>query len=101
MTFTLVSHLREQLSRLVRSKLEEQRQRDSEKERLALEVSDFLVPDEETQFNFYLGGRKTHDWHSCNGGIVQGMERKVRQGACHQKSTRRRRTSQKYDPKGT
>ena len=39
MTFTLVSHLREQLSQLVRSKLEEQKQRDSEKERLALEVS--------------------------------------------------------------
>ena len=39
MTFTLVSHLREQLSQLVRSKLEEQRQRDSEKERLALEAS--------------------------------------------------------------
>lgn len=39
MTFTLVSHLREQLSQLVRTKLEEQRQRDAEKERLALEVS--------------------------------------------------------------
>jgi len=40
MTFTLVSHLREQLSQLVRSKLEEQRQRDSEKERLALEAEE-------------------------------------------------------------
>jgi len=40
MTFTLVSHLREQLSQLVRSKLEEQRQRDSENERLALEAEE-------------------------------------------------------------
>jgi len=40
MTFTLVSHLREQLSQLVRSKLEEQRQRDSEKERLTLEAEE-------------------------------------------------------------
>jgi len=40
MTFTLVSHLREQLSELVRSKLEEQRRRDSEKERLALEAEE-------------------------------------------------------------
>ncbi|KAF8798004.1 RWD domain-containing protein [Phlegmacium glaucopus] len=40
MTFTLVSHLREQLSELVRSKLEEQRQRESEKERLALEAEE-------------------------------------------------------------
>ncbi|KIM49141.1 hypothetical protein M413DRAFT_15314 [Hebeloma cylindrosporum] len=37
MTFTLVSHLREQLSQLVRSKIEEHNQRESEKERLALE----------------------------------------------------------------
>ena len=44
MTFTLVSHLREQLSQLVRTKLEEQRHRDSEKERLALEVSYLLLP---------------------------------------------------------
>jgi len=40
MTFTLVSHLREQLSQLVRSKLEEQNQRESEKERLALEAEE-------------------------------------------------------------
>jgi len=40
MTFTLVSHLREQLSQLVRTKLEEQRQRDSERERLALEAEE-------------------------------------------------------------
>jgi len=40
MTFTLVSHLRELLSQLVRSKLEEQRRRDSEKERLALEAEE-------------------------------------------------------------
>jgi len=39
MTFTLVSHLREQLSQLVRSKIEAHNQRESEKERLALEVS--------------------------------------------------------------
>ena len=38
MTFTLVSHLREQLSQLVRSKLEEERKREAEKERLELEV---------------------------------------------------------------
>jgi hypothetical protein len=37
MTFTLVSHLREQLSQLVRSKIEEHNQRESEKERLELE----------------------------------------------------------------
>jgi len=37
MTFTLVSHLREQLSQLVRSKIEEHNQRELEKERLALE----------------------------------------------------------------
>jgi hypothetical protein len=42
MTFTLVSHLREQLSQLVRSKIEEHNQRESEKERLASEVSSGL-----------------------------------------------------------
>jgi len=38
MTFTLVSHLREQLSELVRHKIEEQRKAEAEKERLVLEV---------------------------------------------------------------
>ena len=80
MTFTLVSHLREQLSQLVRTKLEEQRQRDSEKERLALEVSLSSPPQGEadpTQLGLGIGGRKTHNGHSCDGGILQGMERKV------------------------
>ena len=78
MTFTLVSHLRDQLSQLVRSKLEEQRQRDSEKERLALEVSYLLLPKAKTtQLSLCTGRRKTHHWHSCDGGIVQGMEGKV------------------------
>ncbi|KAF9052614.1 RWD domain-containing protein [Panaeolus papilionaceus] len=40
MTFTLVSHLREQLSQLVRSKLEEERKREAEKERLELEAEE-------------------------------------------------------------
>jgi hypothetical protein len=39
MTFTLVSHLREQLSHLVRARAEKRRQEDMERERLALEVS--------------------------------------------------------------
>jgi hypothetical protein len=78
MTFTLVSHLREQLSQLVRLKLEEQRQRDSEKERLALEVSHlFSTKAKTTQLGLFVGGRKTYHWHSCNGGILQGMERKI------------------------
>lgn len=38
MTFTLVSHLREQLFELVKSRLERQQKEESEKERLALEV---------------------------------------------------------------
>ena len=88
MTFTLVSHLREQLSELVRSKLEEQRRRDSEKERLALEVSHFPLSQAQTTYVLPLGGRKTHYWHSSDGGIIQSMEGKVRQGACHQKGTR-------------
>jgi hypothetical protein len=38
MTFTLVSHLREQLSELVRSRAEKERRLAAEKERLELEV---------------------------------------------------------------
>lgn len=38
MTFTLVSHLREQLSSLVRLRAEKRKQDEQEKERLALEV---------------------------------------------------------------
>ena len=78
MTFTLVSHLREQLSQLVRSKLEEQNRRDAEKERLALEVCHLFLPKAKTtQLSPPAGGRKTYHWHSCDGGIFQGMERKV------------------------
>lgn len=38
MTFTLVSHLREQLAELVRSRAEKERRLAAEKERLELEV---------------------------------------------------------------
>lgn len=38
MTFTLVSHLREQLSRLVRVRAEKRQKEEMEKERIALEV---------------------------------------------------------------
>lgn len=38
MTFTLVSHLREQLGLLVRSRAEAREKEEAEKERLALEV---------------------------------------------------------------
>ena len=41
MTFTLVSHLREQLSELVRSRTEKERRLAAEKERLELEVGHF------------------------------------------------------------
>lgn len=40
MTFTLVSHLREQLSEFVRSRAEKTRREESERERLLIEVSD-------------------------------------------------------------
>jgi hypothetical protein len=40
MTFTLVSHLRERLSALVRTREENLRKEEMEKERIALEVRD-------------------------------------------------------------
>jgi len=43
MTFTLVSHLREQLSSLVRLRAEKIAKAEVEKERLALEVSNFDI----------------------------------------------------------
>lgn len=43
MTFTLVSHLREQLSKLVRSKADELERAEKEKERIALEDCRFLL----------------------------------------------------------
>ena len=42
MTFTLVSHLREQLAGLVRSRMEKERRLAAEKERMELEVGSFL-----------------------------------------------------------
>lgn len=43
MTFTLVSHLREQLAELVRSRAEKERRIAAEKERLELEVGHLLA----------------------------------------------------------
>lgn len=43
MTFTLVSHLRDQLASLVRTRAEKQRQEEMERERLALAVSRFCL----------------------------------------------------------
>lgn len=42
MTFTLVSHLREQLSRLLRERTEKRKKEEQEKERLELEVRTIL-----------------------------------------------------------
>ena len=42
MTFTLVTHLREQISALIREKLELQRKAEEEKNRLALEVCTYF-----------------------------------------------------------
>lgn len=44
MTFTLVSHLREQLAALVKERVERRRKEEAEKERLALEVCIPRVP---------------------------------------------------------
>ena len=46
MTFTLVSHLREQLAELARSRVESERLRAAEKERLEIEVG-LVLPSRE------------------------------------------------------
>ena len=69
MTFTLVSHLREQLSILVKAKLDRRLFEEKEKERLALEVGI-----NEMRYPFYLvinlrhlGRRDANEGHSGHG----------------------------------
>ena len=50
MTFTLVSHLREQIGLLIREKIALQRKIEAEKERLASEVSDILRSHKHSEF---------------------------------------------------
>jgi hypothetical protein len=53
MTFTLVSHLRDQLAILVKEREERRRKEEAEKERLALEVSIAISP-EIISYSFYV-----------------------------------------------
>jgi len=75
MTFTLVSHLREQLSQLVRQKNEDEKRREAEKERLILEVcgSDGSHLDSLS----FLGRRKANSRHSSHIRGFQDLEGKI------------------------
>lgn len=71
MTFTLVSQLREQLSQLVRSKIDEHNKREAEKERLALEVR---INDPRSSrsvlIDLHTGRGKAHSRHTCYFGVI-------------------------------
>lgn len=76
MTFTLVSHLREQLSTLVQSREARRKLEESEKERLALEV--WVVPQMvrtmSELIDVYEGGGIKNSRHTRDSGVVQSME---------------------------
>ena len=66
MTFTLVSHLREQLSILVRVRAEIQENAKKEKERLALEVSRIPCCVIILMSDLILGRGSSDAWHACD-----------------------------------
>lgn len=87
MTFTLVSHLREQISQLVRKKIDEQEKREREKERLALEVrTDAIIIFLWVSCfsnDYLVGRRKAYSRHCRNNGVIQGLEGKIRSRNCY------------------
>lgn len=74
MTFTLVSHLREELSGLVENRVKVRIAEEHERERLAIEVRSHLDPWPRLLVDCRVGGGGTHPrdpGHSC---FFQGME---------------------------
>ena len=84
MTFTLVSHLREELLALVKRRVEKQIEEEKEKERRALEVgqSKIVLFDiiHRRQLCLFLGRRSSNKRYTSESSNLHGMERKVRQG---------------------
>ena len=79
MTFTLVSHLREQLAELVRSRAEKERRLAAEKERLELEVGHLLASANGTLQYHGLPGRRGKDpGDTCYARVLPRLESKVR-----------------------
>jgi len=79
MTFTLVSHLREQLAELVRSRAEKERRLAAEKERLELEVGHLLAsPNGTLQHRALLGRGGEDPGHTCYARVLPRLESKVR-----------------------
>ena len=79
MTFTLVSHLREQLAELVRSRAEKERRLAAEKERLELEVGHLLASANGTSHHHALPGRGGEDpGYTCYARVLPRLESKVR-----------------------
>lgn len=76
MTFTLVTHLRERLSVLMREREERIRREEMEKERRALEVRAFFVIRHRAhvRLHMFLGGGSQDSGYSCHRRVLQGME---------------------------
>ena len=79
MTFTLVSHLREQLAELVRSRAEKERRLAAEKERLELEVRHILASANGSLQHYALPGRGGEDpGYACYTRVLPHLESQVR-----------------------
>lgn len=85
MTFTLVSHLREELSVLVRGRAEKTAKEETERERLAIEViiAHFTVQQVRrlSIINDCIGRGGSNARHARNFGVIPSLERYFRQRA--------------------
>ena len=89
MTFTLVTHLRERLSVLMREKEERIRKEEAEKERRALEVTLAVLRPPCRTNELYSGGGGEDSRHARHRRVIQCMEDQVRQGDGGQTRARR------------
>lgn len=69
MTFTLVSHLREEIGLLIREKIELEKKIEAEKERIAFEVLSYHFQRGVEAELQKPGRREAHAWHTCDLGI--------------------------------
>lgn len=79
MTFTIVSHLREQLSTLIRTRSGRRKEEALELERKALEVGPCLrVLSLISIQSIIIGRRSSHSGHPSDDTVVQGVEVHIR-----------------------
>ena len=92
MTFTLISHLREQLTLVLQARAERIQKAEQEKERRIIEVSRMVCPGSPSNLirMHSIGGGSAYKRHACDTSIIPQVESCIHCGAGREEEERGR-----------